>query len=238
MILNGRKGALVLAACGALAALAPLSASALGISIANVSSTGSSLTEVRNGDVITFDLVLENATAQPVFGLGIGVTGFDVGNDGNVNNDNLRLNGGAVAATIFEGASTAGLDNIRTAPTLIGRPAPFFDPSRIQLFDGAALTASTGTGALDTGIGGNTIGSGDVHFRVAFRALTSLTGNTGPSFTLKFGIGEFGNSAIGTGGIDLPFNNASYTLSVIPEPGTALLLGLGLAGLATRGRRA
>ncbi|MFO0688417.1 MAG: PEP-CTERM sorting domain-containing protein [Myxococcota bacterium] len=236
MILNGKKGALILAACGVLS-LAPLSASALGISIANVSSTGSSLTQLRNGDVVTFDLVLENASGLNVYGLGIGVTGFDVGNDGDVNDDNLRLNGGAVAASIFDGAVTAGLDNIRTAPTLIGRPSPFFDPSRIQLFDGAALTPSNGTGALDIGVGGNPVGAGDVHFRIAFRAVTALTGNTGPSFTLKFGIGEFGNSAIGAGGVDLPFNNASYTLSVIPEPGTALLMGLGLAGLAARGRR-
>lgn len=237
MILNGRKGALVLAACGALLSLAPLSASALGISIVNVSSTGSSLTALSNGDIVTFDLVLENASNANVFGLGIGITGFDVGNDGNVNNDNLRLNGGAVAASIFEGTSTAGLDNIRSGPTLIGRPAPFFDPSRIQLFEGAALVGVSGNGSLDTGVGGGTIGSGDVHFRVAFRATTSLTGSTGPSYTLKFGIGEFGNSAIGAGGADLPFDNASYTLSVIPEPGTALLMGLGLAGLALRGRR-
>ncbi|MBY0399733.1 PEP-CTERM sorting domain-containing protein [Myxococcota bacterium] len=239
MILERMKGTAVLVACGALLSLAPLSASALGISIVNVSSTGGNPLVLKNGEVVTFDLRLENAGNANVFGLGVGITGFDVGNDGNVNNDNLRLQGGAVAATIFEGVSSSGLDNLRTAPTLIGRPSPFFDPSRIQLFDGVSLTAVNGNGSLDTGVGGNTIGSGDVHFRVAFRALTSLTGNTGPSYTLKFGVGEFGNTAVGAGGTELPFNNATYTLSVIPEPGTALLLGLGLAGLASaRGRRA
>ena len=33
-------------------------------------------------------------------------------------------------------------------------------------------------------------------------------------------------------------NNASLQITVIPEPGTALLMGLGLAGLATTRRKA
>ncbi|MBY0401909.1 PEP-CTERM sorting domain-containing protein [Myxococcota bacterium] len=43
--------------------------------------------------------------------------------------------------------------------------------------------------------------------------------------------------ALAVGNVELAVN-ALVTASVVPEPGTALLLGLGLAGLATCGRRA
>lgn len=54
----------------------PVSASALGISISNVtSSTGTQTIFV--GDTITVDLVLENATGESVNGLGLVATGYD-----------------------------------------------------------------------------------------------------------------------------------------------------------------
>jgi len=59
--------------------VAPLSANALGISIESVSSTGSSVTFLDGGDIITFNLVVENATAEEVFGLGLGVYRYDDG---------------------------------------------------------------------------------------------------------------------------------------------------------------
>ena len=46
-----------------------------------------------------------------------------------------------------------------------------------------------------------------------------------------------GAVAIGAGGNEIPFTNATYALSVIPEPGTALLMGLGLAGYLVRRKR-
>ena len=38
--------------------------------------------------------------------------------------------------------------------------------------------------------------------------------------------------ALRTGGATAGFSNDSLTITVVPEPGTALLMGLGLAGLA------
>lgn len=237
-----KKGMALVAAGGALLWLAPLSASALGISITNVSSSSGNVAQLLNGDVLTFDLTLENASQLDIYGLSLGVTGYDVGNDGNVNNDNVRfVAGGAVAASAFNTTllpgpiALGGLGNIRSAPTQVGAGAPFNNPRRVQLFDGVALTPSNGSGALDVGVGGGQVGLGDVHFRVSFRALTGLTSNN--DVTFRFGVGEFGNAAVGADGVELAFNNASYVVNVIPEPGTALLLGFGLAGLAARGRR-
>ena len=101
------------------------------------------------------------------------------------------------------------------------------------------MLAASGTGNDDAGVGGGLTGIGsDIHIQVSFlvQGLNSTVGSP-TAVTLDFGTGRFGNEAIGTGGSSLAFNNASSTLTIVPEPGTALLMGLGLAGLASIRRR-
>jgi hypothetical protein len=58
------------------------------------------------------------------------------------------------------------------------------------------------------------------------------------AMTLDFGThAEFGNVLVGAGGEILPFVNDSISFTLAPEPGTAMLFGLGLAGLASIRRR-
>lgn len=236
------RGAAFVAGC-ALLGLAPISASALGISIVNVSSSGGNVAQLADGDVLTIDLALENATAEQIFGLSLGAFGYDVGNDGVIANDHLRFVGGSVASSVFNTTllpgpiALGGLDNIRTEPTQLGAGTPFNDPRRVQLFDGVSLTAATGDGSIDVGVDGQTVGSGDAHFRISFVAVAGLTGIASNNVTLGFGVSQFNNGAIGANGALLDFSDATYVVNVVPEPGVALLVGLGLAGLAARGRR-
>jgi hypothetical protein len=226
--------------------VAPLSAQALGVSIVGVSSSGSSNVVLQPGETITFDLVVENATAEDLFGLGLGVRGYDANANGR-NDDGLSFSSGLVTDAVFNvvrnpgtpNEAFGGLPNTLSAATEFG----FFNPTtdrfeelRAMLFNGVAVVGASGDGTDDVGIGGGYTGDGDIHFQVVFQATPVQRGST--DLNLDFGtIEDLGAAAIGDGGSILVFYNDSYNLTVIPEPGTALLMGLGLAGLATQRRR-
>lgn len=230
----------------ALMLTAPLSASALGISIAGVSSTGASTTQLEDGDIITFDLLVENASYEQVFGLGLGVYGYDTGNVGSAADNHLAFAGGTNVDSILNQVflpgpppvALGGIDGVSPVSES-GAPFPVLDPRRVQLFNGVSTSGTTGDGTSDIGINGLQTNGSDVHIQVSFAArdLGTASGLNPQSITLEFGTGQFGNAAIGNGGAILPFNNAFYTVTVVPEPGTALLMGLGLAGLAANRRR-
>lgn len=85
----------------------------------------------------------------------------------------------------------------------------------VNLFQGVSLSAAAGTGP-------------EV-FSVTFTALAQGSG------VIEAGAFEaFADTYVGG---DNVINNASIAYTVVPEPGTALLMGLGLAGLAAAGRR-
>jgi len=221
--------------------VAPLSANALGISIESVSSTGSSVTFLDGGDIITFNLVVENATAEEVFGLGLGVYVYDDGSPGDTFDNRLVFAGGQNSASILSTTFVPGTPNQAFGGLLSSGPVhedgvgfPINQERRVVLFNALSLDGTNGNGTNDVGINGNQTNGADVHLQVSFLAQElEFLGDV----TLTFGVGQFGNAAIGDGGTILAFYNDSYNLTVIPEPGTALLMGLGLAGLAANRRR-
>jgi len=233
------------------ALVAPLSAGALGVSIESTSVTGAgSVNALENGDVVTFGLLLENATQENVFALGVGVYGYDEGAVGSASDNHLVFvsstgsasafnTGGIVVPGVGVLNNSDGLTNSTVAGVQSGAPFPFNQELRAVLFNGIGVLAASGTGNDDAGVGGGLTGIGsDIHIQVSFlvQGLNSTVGSP-TAVTLDFGTGRFGNEAIGTGGSSLAFTNASSTLTIVPEPGTALLMGLGLAGLASIRRR-
>lgn len=226
--------------------LAPFTAQALSISVVGATSSGASNTVLQPGQTITFDLLAENASYQDIFGLGLGVRGHDANANGIVD-DGLSFVSGAVTPGIFNVVQApgtpnnafGGLSNTLSAPVELG----FYDnvtftseEKRVMLFNGVSIAAAQGDGTNDVGVGGDFTDAGDVHFQVTFQA--TPTQIAARDFTLDFGtISDFGAVAVGAGGSLLSFGNAQYTLTVIPEPGTALLMGLGLVGLAAQRRR-
>ena len=70
-------------------------------------------------------------------------------------------------------------------------------------------------------------------------ALCSTSRSQNPAtVNLVFGIGQQGYDVVNAGGsLSGQWTNATAAITVVPEPGTALLMGLGLAGLAGVRRR-
>ena len=224
----------------AAALVAPLSASALGIQIANI---GSLPAVVGNGDTITFDLILENSTAESISGLDVGVFGYDEGIVGLAADNHLQFAGAQTGAGAF-GAVFASGANLGGLPAAVpqqefGNPVTF-NERFVRLFGGVSILPLNGDGTNDSGIAGlQTTPGGDVHLQVSFtaQALGAAAGSPA-TVDLVFGIGQQGFDVVSpTGSLSGIWNNANYTVTIVPEPGTALLMGLGLAGLAGVRRR-
>jgi hypothetical protein len=223
-----------LAAAAVVVLTLPSIASALGISIISSSVADGSTIDV--GGSVTFTLAIENNAAADVFGLSADVTGYDPIADTSGNLDGyLGFQSGTSVPQVLSqfssgGAGFGGLEGPN------GGPQQNFFVSNV---DPQANTANLGTylsvsgvnnsGINDTGIAGNSLSAGDVHFQVTF-VNTWADYNDGAGH--KNLVLDFGLTGIGALGVTLPSTGETFNLTVVPEPGTALLMGLGLAGLA------
>jgi hypothetical protein len=117
-------------------------------------------------------------------------------------------NGAIFGNDLGGGVVIAGLNSILAGPVDNG--------TNVVLFDGVTTSA--------------TFSAGPEVFTLTLQAI-------GGAGTLEIGaIGSFGDAYVSSvDGTSAPTTTLAY--SVVPEPGTALLMGLGLAGLAAAGRR-
>lgn len=224
--------------------LVPSIAAALGIQIVNVSGGGADGL-LSPGETVTFDLRMDIHTGPALFGVESTVTGYDTPDVPGVRDFGIALDGGVVVPVAYQadvgGTIFGGLTNEQVPG---GAPVELFSVNNINpeayrtlLFGGVSTAPVNGAvagladGAGDSGVDGNLVHGvpGDVHFRVTFRNVADFIDDRSTTF-------QFNVTGIGDGGATIAGTGDSFAIRVIPEPGTALLMGLGLAGLAIRRR--
>ena len=190
---------------------------------ASATTSGTSLSGLVVGDTVTIDVTL--GSDGGVFGLGVSAIGFD---------PVASFTSGSVPANVLNaicvapGACFGGLPNTTAAASVGSANVPGLP--EVQLFNGVSTVAVDGTGASDQGV--VTLTAGDPQFQLVFTA--AAPGST----TITIGANSaYGDNVVGAGGSLLSSTNATVAITVVPEPGTALLMGLGLAGLAGSSRR-
>ncbi len=174
-----------------------------------VSSAQSGGLTVNPGDTVTIDISI-STSAPEAQALGLRAANYD---------PSILTNGTAtvVPTSIFNFAPSVpfgGLANsasgVEEAPA-----AGIRSGTSINLFQGVSVSPAAG--------------AGPEAFQVTFVA--------GAPGVTTVDIGAFASYSDAYSGGDNGMNPASVEVTVIPEPGTALLMGLGLAGLAAAGRK-
>lgn len=233
---------------GSLILLSSSLASALAFTFTSAtSSSGRALSELLPGDEVTIGIRMSNPTGATIFGVGAGIQGWD---NSILEFVSAEMNPGPYFCTTA--SCNAGLENGLTFPAdpVTGNFRASLSDVRnvagvgnyLPLVQAIATTGRSGTGQRDPGLDG-VVNGGDAQFRVVFRigsagGTTTVTIGTNPNPTL-------GNVVVLAGGATEQAQNAfvirlgdGVVLSPpVPEPGTALLVGLGLALLTVRPRR-
>lgn len=180
------------------------------------------------GQEITVGIRVGSDPQEDVFGIGASVYGYDASVADFVS-------GSAVSSIFHDFANPTvgafgGIPNVEAGA--LNEDAIGINGNRVSILN-AIDFAPHSENPLDPGLDG-VVGGGDGQFRVRFRIVgvgqTVLTIDTRYSGdAVVYRGGRIGNS--NTVQVVFPVEGLPY---VVPEPGTAVLLGVGLVGLATR----
>lgn len=194
-------------------------------SVSASTSDGSSLDAVTPGAQIILDITLR--TTDFAFGIAGSVNNYD--------NSIVGLDAAAslISASVLNQVCVPGVGCFGGLSNSVGNPIVFAERAvgpgvEAEFLAAVSTNQAGGTGTTDPGVESGV--TGDPQFQIVYTALA-------PGST-QFQIGTYAEYLDGyTGSASSVSNNTTLDITVVPEPGTALLMGLGLAGLAGAGRR-
>jgi len=185
------------------------------------------------GSTLTLGIRIEGDPDEGLYGLGASAYGYD--------ESVIDFQSGQAVTSIFHGVTIPAIGAFDGLANQVGglplvESAIGANGNRVQIFNGVGLQPR-GYNALDPGLDG-VLGGDDAQIRMTFRM-------TAPGFTvLRIGTGYGGDGAVYAGAqlrptVEIVLNTTAGSSSIcpVPEPGVALLIGVGLAGLAGRKRR-
>lgn len=183
------------------------------------------------GDDIVIDIRLSNPTGAYVRAIGGAVFGYDA--------SAVEFVSGSYSETAHfctDAPCTQGLFNSAGQP-LVESNSPATG-SFVKFLDGLTINARrNGDGSRDPGFDG-VVGGGDAQFRVQFRVIRAggVQFEIGTSLDPVIGA-EILASTIPDDSNPPRLQGVNAFVSIVPEPGTALLVGFGLAALSRAGLR-
>lgn len=165
-------------------------------------------------------------------------------------NWNLHLDSDPTVLNFFALQNNLAVAQTFTITVIIPTAGTFGPPSTVSGSIGGSITDTTGNGATLTNFGTNSIYTALVDGSPVQTLLNNPQSYTTGAFgSQTFGPAGFGPTVVGYGatstiGIQVQFtlspgDIASYTsvFTLIPEPGTLMLVAAGIAGIAHMGRR-
>ena len=210
----------------AMLAMAPAAFAGVIYTASATTSDASALSAVTPGAQIIIDITVR--TDDNALGVAGSVNNYD--------NSVVSLDAGSstIAGTVFNAFCFPAAGCFNGLTNQVGGAITFAETAvgpgvESEFLAALGLAAAGGNGSTDEGLGGV---AGAPQFQIIFDAI----GAPGSSTTMN--IGTFAAYLDGyTGTVDSGATNTSVSITIVPEPGTALLMGLGLAGLAGAGRR-